>query len=76
MPSERTERYSSYNENEILQELPSLRINEIEFNKITRFTSTRSKKEDKSLPIFVVQISQSSQINNLKKIKYLFHQLI
>jgi len=28
------------------------------------------------LPIFVVQISQSSQINNLKKIKYLFHQLI
>jgi len=58
---------SSYNENEVLQELRSLRINEVEFNKITKFTTTRSKKEGKTLPIFIIQILQSSQINNLKK---------
>lgn len=67
---------SSFNENEVLHELRSLRINDVEFNKISRFTTTRSKKEDKILPIFVVQISQNSQINNLKQIKYLFHQVI
>lgn len=67
---------NSYNENEVLDELRSQSIDGIEFQKVLRFSTYKSKQESKILPILVVQLSPESQINNLKKIKYLFHQAI
>lgn len=67
---------NSYSEEEIIEELYSLNIANIEIKKVIRFTTSRSRQENKRLPIFIVQLAPQSEINNLKKVKYLFHQLI
>lgn len=61
---------------EVLSELISLNIENIEFKKVSRFTTNKSRQENKILLIFLVQLMPQSELNNLKKIKYLFHQLI
>lgn len=48
----------------------------MEFKKVSRFTTNKSRQENKTLPIFLVQLTPQSELNNLKKIRYLFHQLI
>jgi len=67
---------SAYLEEEILAELRSLSISDVNFVKVIRFTTPKSKINNKVLPIFIVQLTPESKINNLKKIKYLFHQVI
>lgn len=67
---------NSYEKKEILDELCSLSIENVEFKKVTRFTTSKSRQEKRLLPIFVVQLSPESEVNKLKKIKYLFHQII
>jgi len=67
---------SAYDEDEILEELRSLNISNVNFTKVLRFTTNKSKIENKILPIFIVQITPESKINNLKKVKFLFHQVI
>lgn len=67
---------SSYNEKEVLDELKSLCITNVEFNKVVRFVTNKSKQDNRILPIFVVQITPQSELSNLRKIKYLFHQQI
>jgi len=44
---------NSYSGNEVFQKLRSLRINEVEFNKITRFT-TKFKKKELELCLFLL----------------------
>lgn len=67
---------SSYSEKEVLDELKSLNITNVDFLKVMRFTTTKSKQDKKVLPIFIIQISPQSELNNVKKVKYLFHQVI
>jgi len=67
---------SAYQEDKILEELRSLNISDVKFTKVLRFTTNKSKNDNKILPIFIIQITPESKINNLKKVKYLFHQVI
>jgi len=67
---------SAYQEEEILEELRSLNIRDVNFTKVLRFTTNKSRIDNKILPIFIIQITPESKINNLKKVKFLFHQVI
>jgi len=67
---------SAYQEDEILDELRSLNIKDVNFTKVLRFTTNKSKIDKKILPIFIIQITSESKINNLKKVRFLFHQII
>lgn len=64
---------SSYNENEVLEELKSINVTNIEFTKVIRFSTSKSRQNNKILSIFIVQMSSSNEADNLKRINYLFH---
>lgn len=58
---------SSYEEIEILKELECLGITNVNFTKVIRFSTNKSKREGRLLPIYIIQLSPQSEINNLKK---------
>ena len=64
------------NVNEIFNEVTKHNNDNLKFVKVSRFTTLKSKKENKILPIYLVQLSANSQTNLLHKIKCLNHQTI
>lgn len=66
----------NYNENEVLSELQAQKGNNINFTKVIRFTTSHSRNENITLPMFIVQVTPDSDLNNIKSIKYLFHHVI
>lgn len=67
---------SEYETQEILNELNSLNVENIKFIKVLQFTTKRSIAEGYKLPIYIVQLDAASQVQQIKKIKQLFHQVI
>ena len=59
--------------NELLNELTQLNIDNITFTKVSRFTTAKSQKENKALPIYLIQLSPDSQSSNLHKIKFVIY---
>ncbi|XP_055371865.1 uncharacterized protein MAL13P1.304-like [Condylostylus longicornis] len=64
------------NEQDIQEYLRQLNCNSIEFVKVNRFSTTKSKNENKILPLFLVQISPNSNPKELYNIKYVNNQLV
>ncbi|CAK9806153.1 Nucleic-acid-binding protein from transposon X-element [Anthophora plagiata] len=60
----------------VLDDLKNKKIENVEFITVKKFTTQKSRKEGKTLPIYTVQISQNSTINNLKQIKTVLHSLV
>ncbi|EFN73731.1 Nucleic-acid-binding protein from transposon X-element, partial [Camponotus floridanus] len=68
--------HHSYDSQEILNELKSLKIEDVGFHKVTPFKTKRSVSENIQLPIFLVQLEAGSKIHNLIKINRLCHHII
>jgi hypothetical protein len=64
------------NENEIMDYLTKLKIESLKFVKVSRFSTPKSRKEKRILPLFIVQISPESETNQLYKIEFLNNQRI
>ena len=62
---------NSYTEAEILEDLKALNIEEVNFTKVTRFTTRKSRENNILLPIYIIQVSPDSNIGNLLKINRL-----
>ena len=62
---------NSYTEAEILEDLKALNIEEVNFTKVTRFTTRKSRENNTLLPIYIIQVSPDSNIGNLLKINRL-----
>ena len=62
---------NSFTEAEILEDLKALKIEEIQFTKVSRFTTRKSRKNNILLPIYIVQVSLDSNIGKLLKINRL-----
>ncbi|CAK9813144.1 Nucleic-acid-binding protein from transposon X-element [Anthophora plagiata] len=60
----------------VLEHLKSKNIDNIEFKSVKKFTTQRSIKEGRNLPIYLVQISQDSRADNVTQIKTLLHSLV
>ncbi|KAK2578866.1 hypothetical protein KPH14_001274 [Odynerus spinipes] len=65
-----------YDPSEIFTELSKFNNENLKFTSVKRFSTRKSTAENKTLPIYIVQLTPDSQINNLNKIKYLLHQII
>lgn len=65
-----------YSKEKILQELKTLENKEISFTRVSRFSIRESTRQEKTLPIFVVQLSPDSNPAILKTIKFVAHQVI
>lgn len=61
---------------EILNELKTLNIEGLSFNKVINFTTKKSLAKNIQLPIFLVQLSAVSQIHRLQKVTRLCHHVI
>jgi hypothetical protein len=59
---------NSYTESEILKDLQALQMYDIQFTKVSRFSTRRSKQNNILLSIHIVQISSQSNSSNLLKI--------
>lgn len=66
----------NYSEQEVLEELKSQNIHNVKLIKVVRFSTSKSKQDDIILPMFIIQVTPDNDINNLSKVKYLFHQVI
>lgn len=64
---------NSFSEQDILSELKGLQISDVDFTKVTRFTTKKSIANNIHLPIYMVQISPQSNINKLLNIKFLYY---
>jgi hypothetical protein len=62
---------NSYTQSEILEDLQSLQMYDIQFIKVSRFSTRRSRENNILLPIYIVQISSQSNTSNLLKINRL-----
>ncbi|XP_017796809.1 PREDICTED: nucleic-acid-binding protein from mobile element jockey-like [Habropoda laboriosa] len=60
----------------VLEHLKSKNIDNVVFKFVKKFTTQRSIKEGRNLPIYLVQISQESKVDNLTQIKTLLHSLV
>ena len=67
---------NNFSENDILSELRDLQISDVEFTKVSRFTTKKSIANNVQLPIYMVQISPQSSISKLLNIKFLFYYKI
>lgn len=65
-----------YTPEEVLQLLKEKETSDLKFNQVTRFSTARSRQQNKLLPIFLVQISPESKLGKLHELKYLEHQII
>ncbi|KAK2578867.1 hypothetical protein KPH14_001275 [Odynerus spinipes] len=68
--------HSSCEPNEILAELKNSEDNDLKFVKVSRFETTYSRKVNKLLPIYLVQISAESSAAKLRNIKYINYQVV
>jgi hypothetical protein len=59
---------NSYTESEILEDLQALQMYDIQFTKVSRFSTRRSKENNILLSIHIVQISSQSNSSNLLNI--------
>jgi len=66
----------TFEEKEILWELQNLNIEGLKFHKLSRFTTKRSIQEQRTLPIFIVQLTHDSKPGLLNQIKYIAHQVV
>ena len=62
---------NSFREAEILKDLKALKIDEIQFTKVSRFATRKSGENNILLPIYIVQVSPNSNIGKLQKINRL-----
>ena len=62
---------NSFTEAEILEDLKALKIEEIQFTKMSRFTTRKSNENNILLPIYIIQVSLDSNIGKLLKINRL-----
>lgn len=62
--------------NEILKELSKSESENLKFIKVSPFKTAKSINENYNLPIYLVQISKESKINELKSIRGLRHHCI
>lgn len=60
----------------IFNELCKQKKDQIEFIKVSKYLTNKSKREGYDLPIFLVQISSDSSVNQLKSIRGLIHRCI
>ncbi|CAK9799903.1 RNA-directed DNA polymerase from mobile element jockey [Anthophora quadrimaculata] len=60
----------------ILEELRSKNIAGLKFSAVKKFETRKSIAEGKTLPIYIVQLSPDSKIENLRQIKVVLHSLI
>lgn len=60
----------------VLADLKSKPVQKVEFKNVKKFTTQRSIKEGRNLPIYIIQISHNSSINNLKSIKTVLHSIV
>lgn len=68
--------HHSYDSQEILTELQALKIEGLNFLKITPFKIKRSISEGIPLSVFMVQFEANSQLRNLQKINRVCHHVI
>lgn len=61
---------------EILKELDQFQSNDLQFIKVSQFSTKTSVKNGYNLPIFLVQVTPESNVNQLKNIKALFYRCI
>lgn len=61
---------------EIFEELTKQETDTLQFVKVSKFATKRSTEQGISLPIFMVQVSPNSNINEVKNIKRLLHRCI
>ena len=62
---------NSFTEAEILEDLKALKIEEVNFTKVSRFTTRKSRENNILLPIYIIQVSPDSNIGTLLKINRL-----
>lgn len=62
--------------NDILGELCKFRSEYLKFEKVSAFTTKKATKEGYKLPIYLVQISNDSKVDELKKIKSLLYRCV
>ena len=62
---------NSFREAEILEDLKALKIDEIQFTKVSRFATRKLGENNILLPIYIVQVSPNSNIGKLQKINRL-----
>ena len=67
---------SDVDENLIYSELDKINNDQLEFIKVSKYYTNRSKHEGYELPIFLVQLSPESNLNQLKSIQGLLHRRI
>ncbi|KAK2577885.1 hypothetical protein KPH14_011500 [Odynerus spinipes] len=68
--------HGEYTPEEILNELKKFESNDVKFLKVSRLQTAKSKAQAKSLAIFIVHLTADSNLNSLKNIKHLDHQVI
>lgn len=61
---------------QVLDELSKFESDELNFTKVSHFSTKNSTKNGYSLPIFLVQISPESNVTKMKKITELFYRCI
>lgn len=61
---------NNFSEDEILNDLEALQISDVKFIKVSRFTTKRSRENNILLPIYIIQVSNDSNVNKLLNIKY------
>ena len=67
---------NTFSEKEILEELKTKETVELNFKKIVRFETRKSKLDNKQLPLFLVQLTADSKLNKLKEIKTVGYHII
>lgn len=66
----------SFSESEILEELEKVSGEELKFTKVSKFNTRRAEKENRALPMYLVQIDPSSNLSKLQEIKYVFYHVV
>lgn len=66
----------TFEEKEVLAELQNMNIEGLQFLKLSRFSTRRSIQEQRTLPIFIVQLTHNSNPGLLKQIQYIAHQVV
>lgn len=61
---------------DILNELCKHQSDELQFIKVSPFSTKKSAEKGYSLPIFLVQVTPNSNVNQLKNIKAIFHRCV
>lgn len=61
---------------QIKNELDNLNVEKVEFVKVERFSTKFSIKNNKTLAVFLVQVTANSEISNVFKIKQINYQMI